>query len=166
MDPEPVQASLLDHHDPGELARAGLGLALQLRKAPQQPGQITAKVETAELTDPAGIEGNGGTLMADGSTTSEGPQASAAFSPGECVFDPDRPWDQIRGGIISDRDGDLWLWIPVVTTEELKADPYTVRVAEYPGRLTTNVLLNYSLRRSKIDPAPYLDIRTAALNLL
>jgi hypothetical protein len=36
------QPRLLDHHDPGELARAGLSLALQVREAAQQPGQIAA----------------------------------------------------------------------------------------------------------------------------
>src|SRR5215213_3274928 len=42
MDPKPVQSRLLNHHDPGELARAGVSLALQLRKAAQQLSQIAA----------------------------------------------------------------------------------------------------------------------------
>ncbi|KQT70251.1 hypothetical protein ASG51_14465 [Methylobacterium sp. Leaf465] len=87
---------------------------------------------------------------------------------GDCVFDPDHPWDRVRGGIVTEREGVLRMWVPRVTAEEFRAgDPYEVRLVEYPGRLELNVLLgNVERRPLAIDPAPYYAIRSAALNIL
>jgi len=97
----------------------------------------------------------------------EGQQALPELAHGDCVFDPDHPWDSIRGGIIGYRQGGLRIWLPGRTAEELLGPPYDVPVSEYPGQIKINALIgNLGGRRLPFDRRPYSAIKSATLDVL
>lgn len=95
------------------------------------------------------------------------PHQAGFFSRGEFVYDPEAPWDALRKGVVSERDG---RWVVCLEPVSLGGDWLVEPIETYAGALGRHILIDCAgvgfPRRSALDPTPWLAIYEALLNRL
>lgn len=91
---------------------------------------------------------------------------SRKFFPGEFVYDPES-WLTLRSGMVSERNGQLYVWFSRRFPEEKALQPIDMPVSEYQGLIESHVLMNArSGRGQEVDPTPWLYVYEATLTTL
>ncbi len=84
------------------------------------------------------------------------PYTDGLFHPGEFIYDPDAPWDEVRSGTIVNTNGN---WCVMFPPKDPRQSWTESALSSHPGRIARHLLINQSgfgpLRGPVIDTTPW-----------